>query len=196
MEDAENAKSITFEDGDLTDIWVEEATDFEDMDDLITVNNSLRSITQPVRLALTFNPVLETHPIKKFIEEYLIPSSNGDYVYLRTTYKDNKFVTPEYAAQLESLKLINPYKYMVDALGQWGVAGQSVFPATMLNDRLMELERQYRNYPPVQGRFTYERDERDAIALPDTFKFYKTGSREGEITVYKFPKQGIRMWLR
>jgi hypothetical protein len=54
----------------------------------------------------------------------------------------------------------------------------------------MELERQYRNYPPVQGRFTYERDERDAIALPDTFKFYKTGSREGEITVYKFPETG------
>jgi len=172
MEDAENAKSITFEDGDLTDCWIEEATDFEDMDDLITVNNSLRSMTQPVRLILSFNPVLETHPIKKFIEDYLIPSSNGDYVYLRTTYKDNKFVTPEYAAQLESLKLINPYKYMVDALGQWGVAGQSVFPATMLNDRLMQLERQYRNYPPVQGRFTYERDERDAIALPDTFKFY------------------------
>ncbi len=190
MEDAENAKSITFEDGDLTDIWVEEATDFENMDDLITVNNSLRSMTQPVRLCLTFNPVLETHPIKKFIEEYLIPSSNGDYVYLRTTYKDNKFVTPEYAAQLESLKLINPYKYMVDALGQWGVAGQSVFPATMLNDRLTELERQYRNYPPVKGRFSYERDERDAIALPDTFKFYKTGSGEGEITVYKFPETG------
>lgn len=190
MEDAENAKSVTFENGDLTDVWIEEATDFENMDDIITINNSLRSIIHPVRLTLSFNPVLETHPIKKFIEDYLIPSSNGDYVYLRTTYKDNKFVSKEYAAQLESLKLINPYKYMVDALGQWGVAGQSIFPATLLNNRLIELERHYRDYPPITGRFSYDRDERDAIALPETFLFYKTPSGTGEITIYKMPERG------
>jgi len=182
MDKVENIKSITFKNGNATDLWYEEAVEEQYPETMIVIDNSLRSIGQKCSLIVSFNPVLETHWIKTWMDD-LVKSGMDVYIH-HSTYKDNLWVDPEYAAKLERLKFSDPYHYRVDCLGLWGTKGQSVFNANKVSERMKELELYYKDNPPQQIDFSYELDS-NGRPLVSTLKPYR--SDIGETMVFAEP---------
>jgi len=124
LDDVDKLKSITFEAGDLTDVWIEEASEVtaNDYDEL---NTRLRGHAPfGFQITLSLNPIDINHWIKKDVIDHAV----GRNVYvLKTTYLDNRFIDENYKKELESYKERNPYRYQVYALGEWGVMGDLVF---------------------------------------------------------------------
>lgn len=132
LDDPEKLKSITPIDGVITDIWIEEATE--------TAREAYKQLTKRLRgatpdgigkrIIFSFNPILQTHWIyQEFFFWNWDDSKNlyksDDLLILKTTYKDNKFLTDEdiYALEHET----DPYFYNVYTLGNWGVLGKVIF---------------------------------------------------------------------
>lgn len=131
LDDVEKVKSITPQAGALTDIWVEEATEIRETD-LRQLEKRLRGESRFVkRVTLTFNPVLRTHWIfRRFFEGVWADGGgrlfeNDDTLLLKTTYRDNVFLTEDDRQALENEK--DEYFYRVYTLGEWGVSGSTVF---------------------------------------------------------------------
>ena len=129
LDDVEKIKSITPQSGPLTDIWIEEATEtaYEDYKQL---DKRLRGASRHTkRLTLSFNPVYKTHWIYR--EFFGIWDDAKNYAesdtvsILKTTYKDNRFLTADDRAALENEK--DPYFREVYTLGNWGVLGDVIF---------------------------------------------------------------------
>ena len=120
LEDVERLKSVTFTYGDLTDVWIEEASEVT-YNDYAQLNIRLRGLGTKKQIILTFNPIDINHWIKKKLID------TGKSTVVKTTYKDNKFLDDEYKEELESFAETDPYYYDVYCLGNWGVYGNSVF---------------------------------------------------------------------
>ena len=125
-DDIEKIKSITFENGKLTDIWIEEATeiteqDFEILDDRL--RGILPNSNLFYQINLTFNPVSATSWIKRRFFDFVDP----DAMVNQSTYKDNRFVDAEYHKRMEKRKELDPEGYAVYALGEWGSLGGIIF---------------------------------------------------------------------
>lgn len=131
LDDVEKLKSVTPIEGVITDIWIEEATEVA-YEDYKQLTKRLRGKTEGnigKRMILSFNPVLLTHWIyKEFFGKW--DDSKRMYrdkklVILKTTYKDNKFLTRDDIEELESET--DPYFFNVYTLGNWGVLGNVIF---------------------------------------------------------------------
>ena len=117
----EKLKSITFQKGKLTDVWIEEATeitqsDFEIIDDRL--RGELPS-GQFYQIRCTFNPVNKNHWIKKVFFD--IPDSN--VLTHHSTYLMNRFIDEAYRQRMERRKQVDPEGYMIYGLGEWGEIG-------------------------------------------------------------------------
>lgn len=146
LDDVEKIKSITFESGELTDIWVEEATETQEAD-INQLKVRLRGGKSNKQIVLSFNPINIQHWIKKhFID-------SGIAAVCFSTYKDNKFLTDADRKALEELKQIDEYTYDVYCLGKWGILGKTVFDARALQNRLEEVQK-----PIKTGYFLYDYD--------------------------------------
>ena len=136
LDDVEKIKSITPAKGVLTDIWVEEATE-ADRDDYKQLEKRLRGASEhPKRITLSFNPVYKEHWIYK---EFFGGWNEGDTQYqddnlsiLKTTYKDNTFLTAADVAALENET--DDYYHNVYTLGNWGVLGDMIFKNWRVQD--------------------------------------------------------------
>ena len=143
LDDAEKLKSVTFENGELTDVWIEEATETQESD-INQLKVRLRGGDSNKQMVLSFNPVNANHWIKKhFID-------SGLATVCHSTYKDNKFLTDEDKRVLEDFKNTDPYYYDVYCLGLWGVLGKTYFNARIINDRLKDIRK-----PIKKGFFSY-----------------------------------------
>lgn len=129
LDDTEKVKSTTPEKGVITDIWIEEATE-TDYKAFKQLDKRLRGQSKHTkRLTLSFNPILKSHWIfKEFFtfwddtkKEYL----NDNVSILKTTYKDNKFLTKDDIKALENET--DKYYHEVYTLGNWGVLGAVIF---------------------------------------------------------------------
>lgn len=178
LDDVENVKSITFKKGNLTDIWLEEATEIEKVTDVRELMRRLRGAGPKKRIMISFNPIARTHWIHDYVTKEI---QSKDHMVLRTTYKDNKFLNKEDIEELESLQFIDPYAYMVYALGEWGVTGASVFNRNAVYDRLLQLQQRE---PPTHIEFSFRRD---ANGLPNRDSFEHFLNIDGETIIYKFP---------
>jgi phage terminase large subunit len=129
LDDVEKIKSTTPQDGVLTDIWIEEATetayaDFKQLDKRLRGQSKHKK-----RLTLSFNPVYKTHWI--YTEFFGIWEDGKSYAesdtvsILKTTYKDNRFLADDDRAAMENEK--DPYFREVYTLGNWGVLGDVIF---------------------------------------------------------------------
>lgn len=146
LDDVEKIKSITFENGELTHIWVEEATECLEAD-INQLKVRLRGGTSKKQMVLSFNPVNIQHWIKR----HFIDSGLATVCF--STYKDNKFLTEDDKKALEDLKYTDEYTYNVYCLGQWGVLGKTVFDARKISERLQTITK-----PLKIGYFTYDYD--------------------------------------
>lgn len=148
LDDVEKIKSATFESGELTDIWIEEATETQEAD-INQLKVRLRGGKSKKQMVLSFNPVDINHWIKKhFID-------SGLATCVHSTYKDNKFLTKDDIEVLESFKDTDEYYYNVYALGQWGVLGKTYFNAKKISQRLQTIQK-----PIKTGYFIYTYDEK------------------------------------
>lgn len=117
----EKLKSITFQRGKLTDVWIEEATeitqaDFEIIDDRLRGELPAGQFYQ---IRMTFNPVNKSHWIKKVFFD--IPDEN--VLTHHSTYLMNQFIDDAYKARMERRKLVDPEGYQIYGLGEWGEIG-------------------------------------------------------------------------
>lgn len=147
LDDVEKVKSITPIDGVITDIWVEEATE-TDYKAVKQLDKRLRGKSKVVkRLTLSFNPILKDHWL--YTEYFDIWEDDKQYVekdnvsILKTTYKDNKFLTEDDIKALENES--DKYYYEVYTLGNWGVLGAVIFKNWRVED-FSDIENTFDNF--------------------------------------------------
>lgn len=117
----EKLKSITFPKGKLTDVWLEEATEFTQAD-LEIIDDRLRGELpegQFYQIRMTFNPVNKNHWIKKVFFD--IPDPN--VLTHHSTYLGNRFIDEAYRQRMERRKIVDPEGYQIYGLGEWGEIG-------------------------------------------------------------------------
>ena len=117
----EKLKSITFQKGKLTDVWLEEATEFTQAD-IEIIDDRLRGELpegQFYQIRMTFNPVNKNHWIKRVFFD--IPDPN--VLTHHSTYLDNRFIDDAYRARMERRKIVDPDGYRIYGLGEWGEIG-------------------------------------------------------------------------
>lgn len=130
LDDVEKLKSITPVNGVLERIWIEEATEVK-RETYLQLKKRLRGRTDKHKgIIISFNPVLKSHWIyKEFFAGKWDESKNvyqdDRLLILKTTYKDNKFLTPDDIYELEHEE--DEYFYNVYTLGNWGILGNVIF---------------------------------------------------------------------
>lgn len=129
LEDTEKLKSITPAKGILEAVWIEEATE--------TSYAAYKQLTKRLRgvsnkgkkIILSFNPILKTHWIHREFFGMWDDTKNiykdDKLLILKTTYKDNLFLTADDIRNLENET--DKYYYEVYTLGNWGVLGNVIF---------------------------------------------------------------------
>jgi len=183
LDDVEKVKSITPQTGVLTDVIVEEATE-TDYNDYKQLQKRLRGGDESIikRITLIFNPILQDHWI---YEEFFLgkwdESKNyyGDdkQLILKTTYKDNRWLTPDDIAKLENET--DRYYYEVYTLGNWGVLGNLIFTNWETRD-LSELRKTWAKY----------HNGLDFGFFPDPAAFIRCGFDRAKNEVYVFHTDG------
>lgn len=119
----EKVKSITFDRGKLTWIWVEEATelyeaDVDILDDRLRGDLSF-NLNLFYQITFSFNPVSSTHWIKaKYFD-----IKNDDIFTHQSTYLENRFIDEAYHRRMLMRKERDPEGYLVYGLGEWGEVG-------------------------------------------------------------------------
>jgi len=113
IDDPEKVKSIV----GIKRIIVEEASELN-FEDFLELNRRARGI-EDIQIILILNPVSSNHWIKtKLIDN---PAYNDRLTTIRSTYKDNPFLTESDIRELEALKTINENQYRIYVLGEWGI---------------------------------------------------------------------------
>lgn len=179
LDDREKLKSITFPKGELTDIWVEEASQISQAD-FNQLDVRLRGRAAPKQMVLTFNPISAQHWLKARFFDQLDPRA----LVVKSTYRDNPFLDEAYRQTLESYRDTDPYYYAVYCLGEWGVLGQSIFDGKRLTQRLGELPG-----PVRQGEFTWQEPPgRPGHIAGESIRFLE--SPQGLTKIYREPCPG------
>lgn len=112
LDDPEKIKSLV-----STGCWIEEATELEE-GDFSQLDLRFRGEAPYCKqLILTFNPVNESHWIKR---RFFDTPQNGFTYTLHTTYKDNYFIDAQYKKLLEEQYAFDENLYRIYVLGKWG----------------------------------------------------------------------------
>jgi len=135
LDDVEKLKSVTFSNGELTDIWVEEASEVEESD-FNQLDVRLRGKGIEAQIVVSFNPININHWLKKRFFDI----NKDNATVLKTTYKDNNFLDVAYKQLLESYKETDPYYYDVYCLGNWGVFGDTIFNKQKVSERINQVK--------------------------------------------------------
>jgi phage terminase large subunit len=143
LDDVEKLKSLVPANGVITDIWIEEATETErnDVMDLYKRQRGGEEDTKK-RMMLSFNPILQSHWIyQEFFTSLAWSDEQKEFTspelsILKTTYKDNLYLTKQDIYDLEHEK--DKYRYDVYTLGKWGILGHVIFTNWHVED-LSEL---------------------------------------------------------
>jgi len=114
-------------------IWIEEATDVT-WEDFVQLRLRLRRTsgegTNTNQMFLTFNPISRLHWLhKKLVEpsEKEKDEKKKKVNVLHSTYKDNRFLAPEYIEELQGLKDEDEEAYSIYTLGKWGLLKNLIY---------------------------------------------------------------------
>ena len=180
LDDVEKLKSIVPAKGVFTDVRIEEATETE--------SKSVRQMFKrqrggdpetPKRLTLSFNPVLKSHWIyTEYFSRAAWADDQREYrsealSILKTTHIDNRFLTDDDRADLESEA--DTYLRDVYTLGNWGILGNVIFR----NWRVEDLA-------PMRDQFTNLRNGLDFGFSDDPAAAVATHYDRSHKTIYIF----------
>lgn len=158
LDNPEKVKSVTPINGVIERIFIEEATEIK--------YGAYKQLTKRLRgesihskcIIMAFNPILKSHWIyKEFFREWQDDQSSYENEFygrtetkdgtslciLKTTYKDNLFLTDEDRELLENET--DPYFYQVYTLGNFGVLGNVIFR----NWRVTDLSKEIPNFDHI-----------------------------------------------
>lgn len=136
LDDSEKIKSVTPIDSVLHRVFIEEATEIK--------REAYKQLTKRLRgksefskcVILAFNPILRSHWIyKEFFgqwEDNKNSYEDDKISILKTTYKDNLFLTEDDRKQLEDET--DEYYYQVYSLGNFGILGHVIFKKWRVED--------------------------------------------------------------
>lgn len=167
----EKLKSITFQRGKLTDVWLEEATEFTQADFEI-VDDRLRGELpegQFYQIRMTFNPVSKSHWIKKAFFDIYDPNVLTHH----STYNDNRFIDAAYRARMERRRIVDPDGYRIYGLGEWGETG-----GLILHNYIVE------EFDTEPGRFDYMVNAQD-FGFNHADCIGEVGFKDGELYLCK-----------
>ena len=77
----------------------------------------MRGNSEGQQIILSWNPISSQHWLYDFVEV----NPPESFILHRSTYRDNKFLSQEYIASLEELRVRNPQKARVFCDGEWGL---------------------------------------------------------------------------
>lgn len=123
LDDAEKIKGFS----EISDVLLEEATEFTS-EDVDLIDGTVRSVlyTLPLQLYFCFNPVSKVNYVyKRFgFDTGIVPPNT---FVLKTTYLDNRFLSPDYIERMEHMKEINPTRWRIEALGEFVSLDKLIF---------------------------------------------------------------------
>ena len=136
LDDPEKIKSITPANGVLERVFIEEATEIG-REAYLQLKKRLRGLSEHSKyIILAFNPILKSHWIYTDFFNHWQDDKNlyedKDCLILKTTYKDNAFLTEEDRRLL--LQETDPYFREVYTYGNWGVLGHVIFKNWRVED--------------------------------------------------------------
>ena len=123
LDNAEKIKGFS----EISDVLLEEATEFtpEDFD---LIDGTVRSVKYklPLQMYFLFNPVSKAnHVFKRFgFDTGIVP--NNTFI-LKTTYLDNPHLSQDYIQRMENMKLTNPTRWKIEALGDFVSLDKLIF---------------------------------------------------------------------
>ena len=104
---------------EISDVLLEEATEFT-LEDFDLIDGTVRSIKYnlPLQIYCLFNPVSKQNWVyKKFgFDTGIAPP---DTFILKTTYLDNPHLSPDYIKRMENMRITNPNRWKIEALGDF-----------------------------------------------------------------------------
>jgi len=193
LDDVEKIKSITPANGVLTDIWIEEATETS-YDDYKQLEKRLRGESRHAkRITLSFNPVYKEHWIfRQFFGNWQDGASeyhDDGLSILKTTYKDNRFLTDDDRRALENEQ--DEYYRNVYTLGNWGVLGDVIFRNWRTEDLsdmkrtadkpLFGLDFGFSSDPAAAVKVHYDRAQKKIYILDELHEKGMTNSQLAEL---------------
>lgn len=115
LDDAEKIKGFS----EVSDVLLEEATEFT-VEDFELIDGTVRSIGYdlPLQLYFLFNPVSKVNWVYKYFgfDTGIVPPNT---FILKTTYLDNPHLSKDYIERMENMKLTNPTRWKIEALGDF-----------------------------------------------------------------------------
>jgi phage terminase large subunit len=149
LDDVEKLKSLTPALGVFTDVRIEEATEVaKDSVKQLLKRQRGGDANTPKRLTMSFNPILKSHWIyQDYFSKIGWADKQKEYQgeglsILKTTYKDNRFLTTDDVRDLENET--DQYYYNVYTLGNWGVLGHVIFTNWRVED-LSNISNEFTN---------------------------------------------------
>lgn len=167
----EKLKSITFENGKLTDVWFEELTEFT-QNDFEIIDDRLRGELPDglfYQIKGTFNPVNAQHWVKKVFFDI----SDPNVLTHHSTYLDNRFVDEAYKQRMMRRKLIDPEGYRIYGEGEWGEIGGLI----LHNWEVKEISQELQYYDSISIGQDFGFNHANAILL--------LGFKDGDIYILK-----------
>lgn len=126
LDDSQKITSISVPVGYINFVWIEEAYQISKEDDFNMIDESIRGELPDgyfKRFNITFNPWNERHWLKsRFFDK-----DSDDVLALTTTYKCNEWLDDADRKLFDDMRVRNPRRYQVAALGNWGVIDGLVY---------------------------------------------------------------------
>lgn len=129
-DDIQKIKSINFENGKLTDIWVEEGSELL-ANELEILDDRLRG---ELPEGLYYQMKISFNPVPCFLKERFYDHTDPQAFLCHSTYKDNRFIDKAYYDRMEQRKLIDPEGYRIYGEGEWGEIGGLIFKNVVIED--------------------------------------------------------------
>jgi len=112
---------------EISDVVLEEATEFSP-EDIDLIDGTVRSIKYklPLQIYFLFNPVSKANYVfKRFgFDTGIVPPNT---FILKTTYLDNPYLSQDYIERMENMRLTNPTRWKIEALGDFVSLDKLVF---------------------------------------------------------------------
>ncbi len=167
----EKLKSVTAAEGNITDVWIEEATELSQADFEI-IDDRLRGRLPDglfYQIRLTFNPVSASHWLKRLFFD----RQDENVLAHHSTYLDNAFCDAEYHKRMERRRETDPEGYRIYGLGQWGEQGGLILPSF----RVEPISQNAADYDSVRIGQDFGFNHANAILL--------VGFKDGDIYVLR-----------
>jgi len=123
LDEAEKIKGFS----EISDVLLEEATEFS-LEDFELIDGTVRSIrySLPLQIYLAFNPVAKTNWVYKRwgFDTGIVPPNT---FIKKTTYLDNPYLSKDYLLRMEQMRLTNPTRWKIEALGDFVSLDRLIF---------------------------------------------------------------------